>query len=74
MGYTYRHVKTNEVINTTNKIHGKNWVPVEETQDLPEEDQMMVEDENCGEEASEAENTSEAVAEAPKKDTRRGKK
>lgn len=28
MAYTYRNVKTNEVITTSNKIQGKNWEEV----------------------------------------------
>ncbi|MBR4291684.1 MAG: hypothetical protein IKT52_13770 [Oscillospiraceae bacterium] len=31
MGYTYRNKKTKEVINTSNKVTGKNWELVEDT-------------------------------------------
>lgn len=35
MAYRYRNLKTEEVITTTNKVSGKNWVPADDTQKQP---------------------------------------
>lgn len=65
MKYRYRNRKTGEEINTSNRIGGKNWEPVEEEPVLPPEDDF---EEETVEDPSE-----EAPADKPKA-ARRGKK
>lgn len=81
MAYTYRNVKTNEIITTTNRVAGKNWEPVEEAklppvEDPPAEDPPAedppVED-PAEEDTVEETADEEAPAEKPKT-SRRGKK
>lgn len=83
MAYTYRNVKTNEVINTTNKVSGKNWVPVEDIPPLPVEkataedsvkDTPAVEEAAAEDSVMDAPAVEESVVAAPKKTSRRGKK
>lgn len=35
MAFKYRNAKTGEVISTTNRVSGKNWVPVEDPPAVP---------------------------------------
>lgn len=72
MKYRYRNRKTGETITTSNRVGGKNWVPVEEPQlppfeETPEADTVI-------EETPEAENIQEDAPAVNPKPTRRGKK
>ena len=82
MGYTYRNKKTKEVINTTNKVTGKNWELVENANPkLPNgehsEEDTFEEDTFEDDAVEEEPNQTEAVEKAPPakpKASRRGKK
>lgn len=72
MKHRYRNVKTDEVINTTNRVGGKKWVPVEESPIMPPEDGF---EETPVVEEKVATELIEAPAEKPAgKSARRGKK
>jgi len=82
MGYTYRNKKTGETINTTNKINGKNWELVEDTDSQMTNGEYFEEDifedeiheDTTGEEETEqTEVAEEAPVEKPKT-SRQGKK
>lgn len=72
MAYRYRNVKTGDIIITTNRVSGKNWAPVEDPVQKPEED--SIEEETFEEETFEEETIEEEVPVAPVKTSRRGKK
>ena len=65
MAYRYRNVKTGEIINTNNRIGGKNWERVEEEPALPPADDF---------EETEEETAEPPVEKPAAKSSRKGKK
>lgn len=77
MAYTYRNVKTKEVITTSNKISGKNWKPVEETilhsEDDDQQEDTTLENSNTEETEDETEDKT-AAGETPEAKPRRARR
>lgn len=61
MSYTYRNVKTKEIITTSNKVSGKNWEPIGETA-LNSADSVF-EDDSILNDSTEDDSTEEEIVE-----------